>query len=106
MKTPVELIEGLDRVESEEHPKDKASAWESFVREIQLDACQSNTERILELIAERGIDVSNCDGDDEPAEILANWVVGRIEQLQEENRELEKRYEKLAQRYDQLQNSF
>ena len=106
MKTPVELIEGLDRVESEEHPKDKASAWESFVREIQLDACQSNTERILELIAERGIDVSNCDGDDEPAEILANWVVGRIEQLQDENRELEKRYEKLAQRYDQLQNSF
>lgn len=106
MKTPVELIEGLARVESEEHPKDKASAWELFVREIQLDACQSNTERILELIAERGIDVSNCDGDDEPAEILANWVVGRIEQLQEENRELEKRYEKLAHRYDQLQNSF
>jgi len=88
MKTPIELIEGLERVESEEHPKDKVAAWESFVREIQLDACQSQAERILELIAKRGIDVSDCDGDDELALILANWVVGRIEGLQEENREL------------------
>lgn len=80
------------------------SEWD--IEAIQLDACQFQAERILELIAKRGIDVSDCDGDDELALILANWVVGRIEGLQEENRELKRRYENLANRFDRLQDSF
>jgi hypothetical protein len=88
MKTAQELVEGLERVERQEHPSDKVAAWEAFVDEIQLDACQSQAERILTLIAARGIDVTDCDGDDDTAVILANWIVGRIEEADERHANL------------------
>jgi hypothetical protein len=74
MKTARELVDGLERVESEEHPSDKAAAWEAFVADIQRDAAQATAEAILRKIASHGVDVSDCDGDEDPATIVGDWA--------------------------------
>lgn len=107
MKTAQELVEGLERVERQEHPSDKVAAWEAFVHEIQTEAATeaakvamyATCDAILDKIAARGIDVSDCDGDDEPAEVLANWIVGRIESLQENAREANARHANLVNQF-------
>ena len=99
MKTPKDWQDSFEYVEYQEPPTDKQLAFEEFVKTVQDDARQSQAETILGIVSAAGIDVSDCDGDDNPSVVLANWIVGRIEGLIENNRELEERLGNLVDQF-------
>jgi hypothetical protein len=49
MKTPKEWLEDLEYVESQEHPSDKAAAWETFITAVQMDARQDQMKKYRDL---------------------------------------------------------
>lgn len=92
-------IKEFERVESEEHPSDKHRAMVEFIESIQRDAAQVTAEAILLRISAHGIDVTDCDGDDDPATVVGDWAAGRIEAHAYEA-------DRLRNRLDQLTDSF
>lgn len=49
MKTPRDWVKDLEYVERQEHPSDKAAAWEAFIVAVQLDARQDQMKKYRDL---------------------------------------------------------
>lgn len=72
---------------------------EADIELIQRDAAQATVEAILQRIAAGGIDVTDCDGDDDPAIILADWTVGQIRNLTESLDKTEDRLRRFQEQF-------
>lgn len=53
---------------------------------------------LLAKVTARGVDMSDCDGDDDPATILAGWIAGRVQSMQDEMDRADKAEAALAEK--------
>lgn len=71
----------------------KANYYDDYMRVVAERDAQRNPDGglvdlfLADLLAKataRGVDMSDCDGDDDPATILAGWIAGRVQSMQDE----------------------